>query len=240
MITTILFDLDGTLLPMDQDIFAKVYFGGIAKKAEPYGYEPKKLIQTIWAGTGAMVQNDGKRSNEAVFWDFFATVYGDKSLKDISIFDSFYKNEFSRVKDVCGYNESVPRLIKMLKDSKLRLALATNPIFPSTATEQRIRWAGLEPEDFELFTTYENSCHCKPQLDYYRDVLSALGVSANECIMIGNDLSEDMIASKLGCKVFLLTDCLINKNNEDISKYPHGNIDDLFDHLKNLCELTVS
>ena len=46
--------------------------------------------------------------------------------------------------------------------------------------------------------------------------------------MIGNDVSEDMIAEKLGMKVFLLTDCLINKKEADISVYPHGDMDALF------------
>ena len=49
-IKVVLFDLDGTLLPMDQDEFVKAYFGGIAKKLAPYGYEPNKLVKSIWAG----------------------------------------------------------------------------------------------------------------------------------------------------------------------------------------------
>lgn len=48
--------------------------------------------------------------------------------------------------------------------------LATNPIFPKVATESRIRWAGLQPEDFELYTTYEKTCHCKPNPAYYTDI----------------------------------------------------------------------
>ena len=43
-IKVVLFDLDGTLLPMDQDVFVKTYFKGIAAKLAPYGYEPKALI----------------------------------------------------------------------------------------------------------------------------------------------------------------------------------------------------
>ena len=50
-ITTVLFDLDGTLLPMDQSVFAQDYFGRLARKLAPYGYEPKKLIEAVWAGT---------------------------------------------------------------------------------------------------------------------------------------------------------------------------------------------
>ena len=35
MITTVLFDLDGTLLPMDQDRFVQSYIGRMAKKLAP-------------------------------------------------------------------------------------------------------------------------------------------------------------------------------------------------------------
>lgn len=68
MIKVILFDLDGTLLPMDQEIFVKTYFGLIAQKLAPYGYQPKELIEAVWAGTKAMVKNDGRKTNEEVFW----------------------------------------------------------------------------------------------------------------------------------------------------------------------------
>ena len=61
---TVLFDLDGTLLPMDQDVFIRAYFGGLAQKLAPLGYEPKQLLDAVWAGTGAMVKNDGSRTNQ--------------------------------------------------------------------------------------------------------------------------------------------------------------------------------
>ena len=75
-IKVVLFDLDGTLLPMDQDVFVKAYFKGIAAKLAPYGYEPKALIDAIWAGTIKMIKNDGRRTNEEAFWDYFASIYG--------------------------------------------------------------------------------------------------------------------------------------------------------------------
>ena len=76
MITTILFDLDGTLLPMDQDKFIQSYLGRMAKKLAAYGYDPDLLVKGLWKGTGAMVQNDGKQSNEALFWTVFNAVLG--------------------------------------------------------------------------------------------------------------------------------------------------------------------
>ena len=114
------------------------------------------------------------------------------------------------------------------------MALATNPIFPARATQWRIQWAGLQPEDFELYTAYENSSCSKPNPAYYRDVLARLQVTPEECLMVGNDVGEDMIAAQLGMKVFLLTDCMINKANADISVYPHGSFDDLKNFLERL------
>ena len=48
-LTTVLFDLDGTLLPMDQEAFTTGYFKLLAKKLAPHGYEPKSLVDAIWA-----------------------------------------------------------------------------------------------------------------------------------------------------------------------------------------------
>ena len=233
-ITTVLFDLDGTLLPMDQDVFVKEYFGRIAGKLAPQGYEPKRLVDTIWRGTGAMVKNDGSKSNEEAFWEVAVSVYGDQIVKDKHFFDEFYETEFDEIKAVCGDHPAAAGIVHNLKEKGLRVALATNPIFPARATQWRIRRAGLTPEAFDLYTTYENSCYCKPNLDYYRNILVQLKVSAEECLMVGNDVQEDMIARELGMQVFLLTDCLINKTGTDISVYPHGGFNTLAQYLEAL------
>lgn len=230
-ITTVLFDLDGTLLPMDQEAFVKDYFGHIATKLAPQGYDPKKLMDTIWRGTAAMVRNDGSKTNEDAFWEYAVSVYGDKIAADKHFFDEFYELEFDKVKAVCGYHPAAAGIVHGLKTRGFRVDLATNPIFPARATQWRIQWAGLQPEDFEMYTVYENSRYCKPNPCYYKDILARLNVSAEECLMVGNDVDEDMIASQLGMRVFLLTDCLINKNDADISQYPHGSFEDLSSFL---------
>lgn len=227
----ILFDLDGTLLPMDQDLFVKTYFGLLAKKLALCGYEPDKLISSVWAGTGAMIKNDGKISNEDKFWEVFSSTYGADCKKDIALFDAFYRNEFSGVKDVCGFNPLAAEAVHAIKSKGFRIALATNPLFPQIATANRIRWSGLEPEDFEFFTTYEESRYCKPNINYYLDVVEKLGVSPKECLMVGNDVSEDMIVTTIGMKVFLLTDCLINKEQKELSEYPKGSFTELMEYV---------
>lgn len=235
MMKAILFDLDGTLLPMDQDKFTKGYFKLLAAKLAPYGYEPNQLTATIWAGTAAMVKNNGNQSNCAAFWEKFSETYGkEKALKDQPLFDDFYAKDFEAAKAFCSFNAQAAQAVQTAKRLGYRVILATNPIFPKIATENRIRWAGLAPSDFELYTTYEEICYCKPNPEYYRDLTKILGVQAEECLMVGNDVTEDMIAETIGMKVFLLTDCLINKENKDISVYPNGNFKQLISFLERL------
>ena len=234
LISTVLFDLDGTLLPMDQDVFAKTYFSAIAKDLAPLGYDPEAVVKGIWTGTKAMIQNDGKKTNETVFWETFATIFGDRVYEDKPTFDRFYIERFDHISTVCGHDDRAAEVIRLCHNQGRKTVLATNPIFPRIATEKRMRWAGLKSEDFELFTTYENSRYCKPNLTYYTTLLETLGLSPEACLMVGNDVGEDMIARKLGMKVFLLTDCIINRKEEDISAYPHGNFDELITFLKDL------
>jgi len=233
-ITTVLFDLDGTLLPMDQDIFTGAYFKGLVTKLAPFGYEPKALVDAVWAGTEAMIRNTGEKSNEEKFWETFCRIMGAETREDEPIFEEFYKNEFQLIKGVCGYDSQAEEIVQWLKGEGIRVALATNPIFPAIATRSRIRWAGLQPEDFEFYTTYENSRYSKPNPAYYLDILEQMAVEPGECVMVGNDVGDDMVAQELGMKVFLLTDNLINKENIDISVFPHGSYLELSRYLQDL------
>lgn len=114
-ITTVLFDLDGTLLPMELEAFTKTYFGLLAKKAAPYGYEPEPLVAAVWKGTKAMVKNDGSKPNDQAFWDTFAQVLGEDVKKLRPEFDSFYAKEFHGAKAACGENPLAKRAVEGLK-----------------------------------------------------------------------------------------------------------------------------
>ncbi len=229
----VLFDLDGTLLPIaDQNAFIKCYFSKLAGYLSTCGYEPRALMGAVGKGVDAILHNDGVHTNETVFWAAFASVFGEKAREDEPHFAAFYEKHFDELRECCGYSASAAETVAEIRAMGLRVALATNPVFPQIATRKRMAWAGFTPEDFELYTTYENSSFCKPNLDYYREVLDRMGLSAEEVLMVGNDVGDDMVAASLGMRVFLLTDCLINERGADISAYPHGSFDALMTYIR--------
>ena len=233
-IKTILFDLDGTLLPMQQDEFTTAYFDGLSKNLAQYGYEPKRLVGGVWHGTKAMFKNDGTQTNEQVFWKEFASLFGEKVYGDISKFNEFYETDFDKLKSYCGYNEQANKTIRALKEKGYTLVLASNPVFPMEAQKKRMLWAGVNLDDFALITSYENSHYCKPNPLYFKEIAERLGVKPSDCLMVGNDTTEDAAAIFAGADFFLLTDCLLNKESKDISKFRRGSFVQLLNYIEKL------
>ena len=223
----ILFDLDGTLLPMDLDEFIQTYFKLLAKTMAPHGFDPKRLVASVWTGTNAMIKNDGSKINSELFWELFRAEYGDEVMQALPLFDDFYRTEFLKSRAVCGFNPEAGKLISDLKARGDRLILATAPLYPQAAVESRIEWSGCQKEQFEHITHYENSSFSKPSKDYYIEIMKLLELDPSRCLMVGNDTSEDGAALDAGLDFFLLTDYLINKSGEDISRYNHGGFDEL-------------
>lgn len=227
----VLFDLDGTLLPLDQDTFVKAYFGRLAARMAQHGYEPKEYLENIMKSTYAMKDNDGSRTNEDVFWEFYCGAYGKKARDDEPILDDFYRTDFQSVREVTGVDPEAAETVRRLREKGVPVIVATSPMFPRIATESRIRWAELDVADFEMVTTYDNINYCKPDPEYYREICRRLGLASEDCVMVGNDVDEDMIAETVGMKVFLLTDNLLNRQDKDISKYPQGGFRELREFL---------
>ena len=227
-----LFDLDGTLLPMDLQKFIELYLNAFCKKfAHKLQMEPKLIVKGIWEGAAAMAKNDGSCLNRELFWRALNSCCN----KDMRVyedeFDAFYREEFVAAKEATWVNPYVPKAIALLKNSDCKLIVATNPIFPKAATYARISWAGLDPNDFEYITVYDNCSSSKPNLNYYHDICYFCGISPESSMMVGNDVDEDMCAAKLGFDTFLVTDCLINRRDKSIAKYKRGSFEEFYNWL---------
>ena len=229
MFNTILFDLDATLLPMDQEAFVKEYFKHLAQKLYPLGYDAGKLVDAIWSGTAAMVKNDGSRPTKDAFWATFEPFIPNWNPAHRALTDTFYSEEFREAKRFTGENPLARPLIDTLKRDGLHVVLATNPLFPANGIETRLNWIGLTSSDFELVTTYENMHYCKPNPKYYTEILEMLGKKPEECLMVGNNTDEDCAAAQAaGMKTILVTDCLINESCTPVATSKNTTFADLY------------
>lgn len=235
MLDAILFDLDGTLLPMDNDYFTKVYLGYLAKTAAKWGYtDSKKLISGIWTGVNSMVKNNGEKLNVDAFWETFSTVMGKDCSGDIAKFDAFYENEFYEARSATGEAPLAKAAVEAAREKAERVILASNPLFPRVGTKTRLSWANLSLEDFDWVTEYSNSSSCKPNPMYYKEILERFGLNPANCLMIGNDMQEDYdAASSLGISVYIVTDNIINRNGAEIT-CPHGSYAEMVAYIKSL------
>ncbi len=208
----ILFDMDGTLLPMDLDAFFRGYMAELANAMAFTGVPENELIAAVWNGTKQMVKNDGKTTNREVFWKCFSKELSLKTEEVEPITVEFYANDFHKTKAFVGENPNAVAAIKLARDVAEQVILATNPLFPMVAQEARMSWVGLCGEDFEFVTSYENSHFSKPNPEYYLEICRRQGLKPEECLMIGNDEAEDMMAAAAtGMEVFWVTDWAIDR-----------------------------
>ena len=206
--SAILFDLDGTLLPMDLEGFVKAYFGALAKELAPFGVPAEALVKAVWGGTKAMMANDGSRLNVDVFWDVFTGLTGIRREQVEPICDAFYSTGFHAARLATKENPLAVDAVRAAREKADKVILATNPLFPMAGQATRLSWLGLRPEDFDLVTCYSSDRFCKPNPAYFADVCQRMQLDPAKCLMIGNDDREDMIcATAAGMSAYLVTDC---------------------------------
>ncbi len=232
-LNTILFDLDGTLLPMDMILFEKIYFEELAKDFADV-MSPKELAKNIWTSTKIMVENTEHLTNEEVFMtDFTSRMNMDLPFLQ-KRFEDFYDAGFLKIKGLALDIHSIRESVKILKSKGYTVALATNPLFPEKAIHHRIRWAGFEPEDFSYISTFEKNHYCKPQLKYYEEILKDIEKKPEDCLMVGNDVQEDLVAKELGLKTYLITNNLLHRTEGEIVTDYLGEYEDFYEFVKNL------
>lgn len=233
MLDTFLFDLDGTLLPLDIEEFERIYFKELSHEFRDTVHSDA-IIKYIMESLEVMLANNGKKLNCEVFGENFSklienpfNIYKDK-------FDSFYKNGYIKTKTVTQKEPLIKECIQNLKAKGYSLVIATNPLFPKEAILRRIEWSGLEPCDFIHITTYENSSFCKPNIGYYGEILKFIKKTPEQCIMVGNDVQEDGIARELGIKTYIITDNIINRKKETIVCDYIGNYSDFYNYVSSV------
>jgi HAD superfamily hydrolase (TIGR01549 family) len=207
-VKAILFDLDDTLLGNDIDGFLSSYIPLLASYVSPY-IDEGKFVDELMNATQAMIGNtDPSMTNAQMFWSVFSARTGvDKSEFEPHV-EMFYQNEFGKLRSQTHRLPEAASLIRSCLDLGYRLVIATNPLFPKSAIEQRLAWAGIPVTDFkfDLVTSYENMHACKPNREYYDEILAHLAVEPELAIMVGDDWDNDIGgATKAGLHTFWIT-----------------------------------
>lgn len=230
----LLFDLDGTLLPLDTDSFIATYVNSITRYFS-HLLEPRFFAKQLLASSYGMINNlDPGLTNEEKFMaDFFSKI-GREHAELMPLFQDYYERHYHEVRTTVRPNPLARQIVEGAVTKGKRIVLATNPIFPREAIEQRMQWAGIADLPWELVTSYEDAHFCKPNKGYYAEILERLGARPEECVHIGNDMNEDLAASEIGIRVAIVDDCLINPHNKSLANcYFSGSLTALAQLLDN-------
>ena len=237
MIDTLLFDLDGTLLSMDTDLFIKQYFGYVADVLKDY-FSQEEITRLFWKCTMLVIEStDGTKTNEEVFFEAFFNEVKDHKEEILSLLNDFYETDFNELQKISESKDEMLEAIKILKEKGYDIILATNPIFPEVAIQNRIRWAKLKPEDFSYITTFENSYFTKPNINYYKNILEKNSKKASQCLMVGNNVEEDMISKEIGVHTYLILDHLMGDPDESENIDNKGYYGDFVKYVESLPNL---
>lgn len=212
----VLFDLDGTLLDIDDKAFESIYMGSLTQYFNDL-IKPDELLQALWLATRAMIEDcDETQTNESVFYRVFERQVGTEAFqKLVEQFDNFYETDYRQLKNVSQPSDHMVDSVRFLTQQNIPMIIATNPMFPHIATSQRVAWAGLSDQDFLEVTTFESHSFCKPNPNYYRSILDRYGFDPTRCLMIGNDVQEDVNPARaLGMDAWLIEDNLIDRDGK--------------------------
>jgi FMN phosphatase YigB (HAD superfamily) len=203
MTFTLLLDLDDTLLDINMGEFVPAYFQALAKHLTPK-VRPEAMLPALMAGTNLMlVSEDPTRTLQEVFETEFYTQLGIPKAELKEKIDDFYDNVFPTLETVTKRREGTQELVDAAFGKGYRVVIATDPLFPRKAVYHRIRWAGLEPERFELISSFETFHFTKSHPAYYAEVLGRLGWPDGPVLMVGNDVERDLVpAQKLGLAAY--------------------------------------
>lgn len=203
-IRALLFDLDDTLLINDMEAFGAAYFRALAGKLRPL-CPPEVLQPALDEAVRAMFRNDGRGgTNAEVFARIFFPRVGRTPEELMPLINEFYTHDFEALRRYTAPDPAARELLSLAVERGYQLAVATQPVFPRPAILARLRWAGVGAEEFPYayISSYEQMRACKPHPYYFQTIVTALGRTPEECLMVGDSVETDLPAGKYGLKTF--------------------------------------
>jgi FMN phosphatase YigB (HAD superfamily) len=236
VIKSIWFDLDGTLLLNNMEIFSKEYFNLLSQKISSLE-NPETFIPKLQKSINYMFQNKGPKTNEEVFWSALLPQTNLKKSQLEDFFNDFYKNDFPKLKSLTKPHPFGRKVLELSFHLGLKVVIATNAVFPLIAIKERLSWAGIDDFPYYLITSMEIMHSCKPNLEYYKEILDLVGEKPENCLMVGNDLFEDIIAKKIMVNTYLVEDSYVIDSEKGICPDLKGPLEELLNILPLLSKI---
>ena len=226
MTLTLLLDLDDTLLNTNLEAFIPAYFKALAKELSPH-VAPELMLGSLVSGTHLMTESeDFSRTLSQVFYDEFYSKINVPDAVLRPVIENFYDNVFPNLSHLTSPKPDAQEFVAWAKSKGYRIGIATDPLLPRKATFHRLRWAGFDPHEFELVSTFENFHFSKTHPAYYAEVLGRMGWPDGPILMVGNDMDRDIEpAKRLGLATYLVDEK--PGSNPDLEPGVRGSLADL-------------
>jgi FMN phosphatase YigB (HAD superfamily) len=205
MLRAILFDLDNTLVLFDEPAFYERYFASICHSFSDI-FPPEEFRNRLLRATMALRRSRGEVNNRRFFMKAFVERYENLATEIWRRFMKFYEDDYDRIQVEVKVPFGLHEVISRLQQTGLKLVVASNPIFPLIVQRKRMAWAGIDGFRFDLVTHIENMSFVKPRLEYYLQICEKICEAPEECLMVGNDSINDMVAGVTGMKTYLTTE----------------------------------
>jgi FMN phosphatase YigB (HAD superfamily) len=204
-IKTVLIDMDGTLLNMGESAFENEYIKRMVIFLEQrYPGKGKELVKAVGYGGEMMKHSDGSRTNYDVFWESFEKASGYTREEIEPVITVYYQTDYTHIGDDYVPDQDMQNAVRLLQEKGYELIVATTPVVPLIANQERVRWSGLADIPWKDITSFETYNYSKPNLNYYQQICDKYNLNPAECMMIGDSLVKDFPSTELGMDFFLI------------------------------------
>lgn len=225
-LTTILLDLDDTLLTIDMECFVHAYVKGLTLALSDFA-DAEQISAALLEATHAILPNeDPALTNEQVFFEsFLPHLHGPFEQIEAAV-ATYFSRDYPTLKRFTQPRPAAPLLVQALFCRNYKVVIATNPLYPKPAIEQRLAWTDALDFPYQLVTAMENMHACKPSPAYYQEILQTIDSQPAETLMVGDDPKNDIApAGGLGCQTWWIPG---NEGvTEGVQADYQGSLDDL-------------